>query len=382
MRFLIIALLALLTGNTAYTQTDSCRLRISVLTCSPGAELYSIFGHTAIRVIDSTQGEDVVFNYGTFDFSDPDFYTKFIRGKLDYFLNPEPYREFIRFYQEEQRSITEQELLLSCQEKLALRQALEVNLLGANKYYKYDFLFDNCTTRVRDQLQKHIPGLVMQTPLTAPGTTFRNMIHSYLDNGGQPWSKLGIDILLGSRMDKAVTVNESMFLPDFLLKGIDSARKGAQPLVATKKDLFVASPVSTAQNKWIPLLAFSLLGLAILLLSKWKHKSGKAVMRIIDSILLYVTGLTGCLLVFMWFGTDHSACAANYNLLWALPTNLVAGCYVWKKPSWIKKYFLYAGFLQIGTLLGWLFLPQQLNISLVPVVLLLAYRHFQLAANN
>lgn len=380
MRFSLLLLACTLFIGT-YAQTDSCRLRISVLTCSPGAELYSIFGHTAIRITDSTRGEDVVFNYGTFDFGDPDFYSKFVRGKLDYFLNPEYYQEFIRFYQEEQRSITEQELQLSCAEKLALVQALKVNLQGANKYYKYDFLFDNCTTRVRDLLEKHIPGLVIQTRLTPPGTTFRHMIHGYLDNGGQPWSKLGIDILLGSRMDHVVTVNESMFLPDFLLKGVDSANKSGQQLVAAKKELFVATPIPSHQNKWIPLLYFSIFGFVVLLLSQWKHERGKAIIRVIDSIILYITGLIGCLILFMWFGTDHTACASNYNLLWALPTNLVAGCYVWKKPSWIRKYFLYAGFLQIGILLGWLFLPQQLNISLVPVVLLFAYRNFQLAAN-
>lgn len=376
-----LALLASLFFFTAGAQADSCHIRISVITCAPGEELYALFGHTALRITDSTKGEDVVFNYGTFDFSDPDFYAKFVRGKLDYFLNPEYYHDFIRFYREEQRGITEQELKLTCAEKQAVIEALRVNLQPANKYYKYDFLFDNCTSRVRDLLQKHIPGLTMQTQLTAPGTTFRHMIHTYLDNGGQPWSKLGIDILLGSRMDRAVTVQESMFLPDFLMKGVDSATRQGTSVVSARKQLFTSTPVSHKQNKWVPLLVFSLFAFGVLLLSRWKSKTGKALTRIADSVLLYLTGLTGLLLLFMWFFTDHVACVNNYNLLWMLPTNLVAGFFLWKRPNWLKKYFLYAGFLQIAILFAWLFLPQQLNISLVPVVLLLAYRYYQLSAN-
>ncbi|BAV04198.1 protein of unknown function [Filimonas lacunae] len=380
MRHFISFVLALaISTSLAFGQPDSCRLRISVITCAPGAELYSLFGHTALRITDSTRHQDVVFNYGTFDFSDPDFYSKFVRGKLDYFLNPEPFDGFMQFYQEEQRGITEQELNMTCAEKQALLEALKTNLQGSNKYYKYDFLFDNCTSRVRDQVQHNIPGVTMQAPLVPEGTTFRNMIHVYLDNGGQPWSKLGIDLLLGSRMDRPVTVNESMFLPDYLLKGVDSAKKGDKtPLVLQKKQLFSASPDLSPQNKHVPLIVFSVIAVVVLLLSQWKQKAGTTLMLIIDSIGLYVTGLVGVLLLFMWFCTDHVACAANYNLLWALPTNLLAGFFIYKRPTWVRKYFLYLAFLQIAVLVAWIFLPQQLNIAFLPVVIITAWRSFQL----
>lgn len=379
---LTVMLLALLISYSSFAQADSCRLRISVLTCSPGEELYSIFGHTAMRVTDGATGRDIVFNYGTFDFDEPGFYIKFIRGKLNYFLSVEDYAEFIQFYQYDQRGITEQVLDIPCEQKQILYKALVTNLQGSNRYYKYDFLFDNCTSRIRDQIQHNVSGVQMQSRLTEPGTTFRNMIHGYLDKGGQPWSKLGIDIFLGSKMDRPVTINESMFLPDFLMMELDSARQATSgPLLSSSRQVLTPAPFTSKQNKWMPLLIFSIIAFCILLLSQLKNKAGRVIIRLIDSLLLYLTGLAGILLLIMWFATDHVACANNWNLLWALPTNFVAAFYLWKKPVWVKKYFTFAGFLQISLLLGWIFLPQHLNIALVPIVLIMAYRHFQLAAN-
>ena len=379
---LLATVLLLTAGYTSFSQSDSCNIRISVITCSPGAELYSTFGHTAIRVTDSTRGSDIVFNYGTFDFSDPDFYLKFVRGKLNYFLSAEQYTEFLQFYQYEQRGVVEQVLQLTCAEKIKLYKALQVNLQGSNRYYKYDFLFDNCTTRVRDMVQQQVGGITIGTPLTPARTTFRNMIHGYLDKGGQPWSKLGIDILLGSLLDDTVTLQQSMFLPDYLEKGTAVAVKANGVRLADATiPVYKAQPVATAQDKWVPLLVFSITGLIVLLLSQLKSKTARFIIRIIDSLILYVTGLAGFLLLFMWFGTEHLLCSYNYNLLWALPTHFVAAFFIWNRPLWVRKYFRLAGFLQIGVLLGWLFLPQHLNIALVPIVLIMAYRCFQLAAD-
>ena len=127
-----------------------CKLRISLLTCDPGEDLYTTFGHSAIRVIDSAEGSDRVYNYGTFDFSDPTaFYVKFIKGGKDlkYFLSVDDFPDFMREYEYYQRSVREQELNLNCGEKTRLKLALLNNAMGENKFYKYDFLFDNCSTR-------------------------------------------------------------------------------------------------------------------------------------------------------------------------------------------------------------------------------------------
>lgn len=152
LRLLIVVIFSI-SFQTINAQASS-GLRISLITCSPGQELYSTFGHSAIRVIDSARSSDWVFNYGTFDFNDPDFYTKFIQGKLLYFVSLERTVDFISQYQYEQRKVIEQELQLNESEKLFIQQYLFENLKPENRFYPYDFFFDNCTTRLRDLLEK------------------------------------------------------------------------------------------------------------------------------------------------------------------------------------------------------------------------------------
>ncbi len=137
-----------------FAQNDSCHLRISILTCSPGEELYSTFGHSAIRITDSVSHHDIVYNYGTFNFDEPGFYTKFIRGKLSFYLSTDDFESFMNEYLEEKRDITEQVLNLTCAEKYNIVMLLQANMMAANRTYKYDFTFDNCTTRLRDLIEK------------------------------------------------------------------------------------------------------------------------------------------------------------------------------------------------------------------------------------
>lgn len=379
----LLALFTLFSSRLA-AQDDSCHLRISVLTCAPGEELYSTFGHSAIRVIDSTTHQDFTFNYGTFNFDDPGFYTNFLLGKQNFFLSVSNFDSFMPEYVYEQRTVTEQVLELGCAEKKRILDALKRNYQPENRFYKYDFFYDNCTTRIADLLKKNVPGYTIARPLTPAGTSFRDLIHGYLDKGGKPWSKLGIDILLGSPIDKKVTTDEAMFLPDYLKKGIDSAVAYPQPhgILKSTRNLFEGHPEDTAQGKYVPLILFSLVSLGILLLSLSQRKAARIIVRVMDSLLLYLTGLAGLLLLFMWLATDHAVCRNNYNLLWALPTNFIAAFFIWKRPLWVRKYFSVAGCLQIGILLFWWALPQQLNIALVPIVIVLAFRYFQLAKNK
>jgi hypothetical protein len=199
-------------------------LRISLITCTPGDDLYSIFGHSAIRVIDSVALKDYVFNYGTFDFDDKNFYIKFMRGKLLYFLSMDNTADFISFYQYFNRGITEQVLQLTDQEKISIQRFLYNNLKNENKFYQYDFFYDNCTTRPRDIILKNTTNRPVLPFAMSPQTTFRSAIHQYLDRSGQSWSKLGIDILLGVRTDKIMTAEEQQFLPDNLMASIDQSQ--------------------------------------------------------------------------------------------------------------------------------------------------------------
>ncbi|WP_153797538.1 Lnb N-terminal periplasmic domain-containing protein [Foetidibacter luteolus] len=379
-RWLLPAVVFFLSFYIAGAQTDSsCHVRISVLTCTPGSELYSTFGHTAIRVIDSTRRTDLVFNWGTFDFDDPDFYMKFVRGKLEYFLSVEPYNEFIRVYQYEQRSIWEQVLSIDCSHKKQMLNALSKNLQGANRYYKYDFLLDNCTSRVRDIVFANLSGLAITDSLVQYGFTYRNQIHEYLDEGAKPWSKLGIDILLGSMMDKPVTNWNAMFLPDYLMQGLDESNLAAEGVIEPSNIIYQASPPDIQSWKYAPLMIFSIICTLFFGLSLLKNRWAVSITRLFDSLLLYITGLLGILLLFMWFGTDHTVCQKNYNLLWALPTNIFAAFFLWKKALWLRRYFLLLALIYGMLLVTWFWLPQQLNIALIPLVLYLLLRCSKLA---
>src|ERR1700754_237019 len=193
---LLLLLVVLHQASFSVAQTDSCHLHISLLTCSPGEELYSSFGHTAIRVSDRATGMDIVFNYGTFDDSDSYFYLKFTRGLMLYALSAYSFRDFQYEYKMQNLGVIEQTLQLSCDEKNKLLKQLQQNAQEANRYYYYYFLDDNCTTRAKDMIRKNAAaGLTLNNILPTDRPTFRNLIHSYLDKSDQPWSKLGIDIL-------------------------------------------------------------------------------------------------------------------------------------------------------------------------------------------
>lgn len=364
-------------------QSDSCKIRISLLTCTPGQELYSTFGHSAYRVVDSSTNTDLAFNYGTFDFDDPGFYQKFIKGKLLYFVSVDSLPAFLWEYQYYKRGVTEQVIHLTCDEKQKMLAALVENAKEENKYYRYDFNYDNCTTRLRDILEK-ITGKPMQTKNILPHTktTFRHLIHDYLDRGGQQWSKLGIDILLGSPLDKKISNRESMFLPDYLMMGLDSTVSDNQPLVVEKNILIPEFAESKSKTFFTPLVVFSIIFFLIVALSYLKSGSWKLFFRIFDFTLFFGLGLFGVLLLFMWFGTDHAMCKNNFNLLWALPVHLLVAFLVFSKKEWVNSYFRFIFFYTLALLAAWFFLPQQLNIDLLPVMGIILVRSFLIAKKS
>ena len=364
-------------------QPDSCDIRISLLTCTPGTELYSTFGHSALRVYDSVNNTDLVFNYGTFDFYDPDFYNKFVKGKLLYFVSIDSLPSFMEEYDYYKRGITEQAINISCEEKQRMVAALFENAKEENKYYRYDFNYDNCTTRLRDMLEK-AAGKQLETKniLPKPGTTFRNLIHVYLDRGGQQWSKLGIDMLLGNPMDKKVTNREAMFLPDYLLMAFDSSNLNGQPVVQEKEILLNYFDSYKTTSGITPMIVFGVLFLLIAALSFFTRRTWNSFFKIVDFFFFVMVGLLGVLILFMWFGTEHAMCRNNFNLLWALPTHLPVAFMLFSKKQWVNTYFRFIFFYTIALLLAWFFLPQQFNTALLPVLGIILIRSFYLSKRN
>lgn len=376
-RVVLLFLVTLLFSRSAFSQTDSCNMQISLLTCSPGEELYSTFGHTAIRAKDAATGMDIVFNYGTFDDSDPTkFYWDFTRGLMLYTVSAYPFSDFVEDYRQEQRGVIEQDIQLSCAEKNKIFNALRENVQEQNRHYYYYFHQDNCTTRARDMVVNNTAHpVVVKNILPAKIPSFRNLLHNYLDKGHQPWSKFGIDILLGANLDKKVTNQTAMFLPDYLMKGFDSASTGNKPLVgATQTVLSVPSRPEEAPNWFTPFVLFAAIFIFITALSILKGNSSSTLLRLFDISFFLLLGLLGVLLATLWLIRVDTVCRNNWNLLWALPTHLPVVFVMHRGRKWVKNYFRAVCVLTV--LLGgtWFVLPQALNPAIIPILGLILVR--------
>jgi hypothetical protein len=382
-RRILIALLLLASFQFSHAEETSSRLRISLLTCSPGKDLYAVFGHSALRIVDSAVGTDIVYNYGTFDFDDPDFYTKFVRGKLWYFLSQAYFADFIYEYDYFKRPVTEQVLMLTDAEKIALQQAIFDNLREENRYYQYDFLFDNCTTRLRDLIFKtKTASAFLPPPLVEKGTTFRDHLHVYLDKAEMPWTKLGIDILLGAGADRVMNVEESMFLPDPLMQGVKLAGKQGRQL-EQESSVLLDFPVSGKDALWpswtIPALVFAVFALAIFLLSFSSNVVSQQWLNWLDLFVFGLSGLLGLLLLFTWFGTDHGSFRYNLNLFWASPLNMLFFYGNAKKTGWFKKWLKINSILILLLAGAYLVWPGIINPLLFPVIIVLSFRSWLLS---
>ncbi len=364
--FLILAMVCL----PATAQTLSPTAKISLLTCGPGEELYSSFGHSAVRVCDTAQKLDIVFNYGTFDFNAPNFYLNFVRGKLNYKLSVVNFGLFMFEYETSERWVVEQEFQLTHEEKEKVFAFLLHNRLPENCYYLYDFLFDNCTTRIRDLLENlFAEQLVFPNVPLEPAPSFRTMLHAYLTE--MPWSELGIDIV-----DGLVAPRQYMFLPDYLLAATDGANIHGTALATPEAYLYVPETPPARKAFFTPMVVFALLFIAVLI-----AYFAKLPLKWFDFSWFLILGGLGLLLVFMWVGTDHWVTKENFNLLWALPLHAFAVFFLFKKqrPQWLLWYFAVNTLLCVALLLCWQLLPQQLNNALIFVVALSGFRSYTLA---
>lgn len=370
--FFLVPLLAFAQGRTL-----SEKAQISIITCAPGQEqLYSAFGHSAIRVYDPDLRVDHAFNYGVFDFDQPNFYLNFARGSSFYKLAVMYYPDFLYTYQYYNRSVTEQILNLTADQKQTIFNFLIWNAQPENASYRYDYFYDNCATRVRDVFANQLKGVVtFDSTYIQTDYTIRELTDLYLTY--QPWGDLGIDICLGLPMDKKASPYEYMFLPDYIQSSFNHAHNDAtnSALVKSEQVVFRADPMSLSNGLFHPWVVFGIFLLVIVLLTYRDFKRNK-ISFWLDGLLLLGTGLIGILLLLLWTSTDHQAAAKNFNLLWALPTNLVALYFILsKKLKSLSKYYHITFAVNVSVLLSWPFLAQALNIFLVPFVLALAIRY-------
>ncbi len=377
MKRLIFIITLFLVYQQLFTQTTD-NLQISLITCNPGNELYSVFGHSAIRVIDRSKGYDKVYNYGTFDFNTPNFYLKFARGYLNYELTVSSMRRFMAEYRHTNRSVFEQVLILNDEEKQKIYNSLEYNAQPENKFYQYDFFFDNCATRIRDICSKEFAGSLKFNAADYKAQTFREMILPYLE--AHKWSRFGINLVLGQVADKEADLNDGMFLPDYLKMVFAGATFNDKLLCAPVQTLFKQTNTDnrTAFLK-SPIFVFSAIFLLIALSTYFEIKRKKR-FKLIDFMLFLSVGITGLILFLLWFATNHKAVVENWNLIWAVPIHLFVafGLFRQRKSFWRKYYFLLVSIAAILVLPFWFIIPQHLDFAIIPILLMISLRAFRI----
>ena len=353
-------------------------VQVSLLTCSPGTEVYSLYGHTALRCRNFTKQEDLVYNYGVFSFQQPRFVWRFILGECDYILQPVPWPYFIEEYSRRGSLVTEQILDLTSVEANRLSLLLYVNALPENCQYRYNFLYNNCTTKVRDVIERALDGRV-EYPHMAEKKTYRDILHEYVSVDA--WAKEGNDALLGADVDTILTDRAAMFAPEYMMHyaqdaNIRMANNDCRKLVK-KTEIYQPKnhlqkieklPFTPLQLATV-LLFFSLLVLAVeykfhFMCWGW------------DALLLLLQGLSGCLLVFMFLFSEHPGVASNWLVLLLNPLPLFA------LPSVVKsainrKRTVWHSFIFVHLTLFIIFsvwIPQNFGDMVVPLALILLTR--------
>ena len=374
----ILLIISSLSAVNAQGNTLSDSATLSLITCSPGPQIYALFGHTAIRLVDPARGLDIVFNYGMFNFNKPNFYLKFIQGATDYELGAYETKYFLPEYRERNSSVTEQMLNLTTVEKQQLADALFVNYQPENREYRYNFVYDNCSTRPRDKILSVIKDKVVYDYVSEP-QTFRNWVGTY--TGENTWAKFGIDMLLGREADELSTRWSSMFLPEVLCREFGAvkiiAHDGTTRSLVNAEKIIVPRQDSIVKTNFLQLpitvtLTVLLLGVFLIFYEKRRKKYFK----IIDSVLLIVSGLAGVIIFYLMFFSVHPLVHSNFNLLWCNPLNVLVGLFLWnRKLRSVINYFQLANVLLFfGALLVFVLSVQALNVAFIPLIVLLLVR--------
>lgn len=377
-KWLLIIVLFTWSITNAQETKLSPQAEISVLTIGPGTSLNDSFGHSAFRIADLNNDLDLVFNYGIYDFDTPNFYVKFAQGKLNYLMGLNYYDDFLASYMAQNRNVQEQILNLNAHQKQKLFDYLLNNYQPENRAYLYDFFYDNCATRIRDVVDNVMhDDIVFNTPKELEEKTFRTLIHENLNKNS--WGSMGIDLALGSVIDKKAVPREYMFLPKFIFLFFENAtiNKSQSPLVK-ETNLIYEKAERRIKNSFItsPLIVFGLMSLIIIVLTYSDYKKNKRTIWL-DMFLFSATGLIGIVILLLWFATDHKGTANNYNILWAFALNLlVLGQAVKKVPkNWFVKYLKFLLIMLCLLTLHWFMGVQVFAITLIPIFAALAIRY-------
>ncbi len=348
---------------------------VYLLTCGPGTETYSIYGHSALRVVISADHSDNVYNWGVFDFNTSHFVWKFAKGRLDYMLDTESLKSFLQEYFYEQRYVYSQKVNLDAGETKILLSLIKENLKPENKSYRYDFFYDDCSTRIRDLFEKSIGSILLYPPAeTGNVPTFREMVGKY--QNPYPWYKFGVDLIMGATADRKALFRDRMFLPidmkDELSQAVINRSGKMIPLLQNPVTVLDFNPPVVRQNFFTsPSFVFTLIMIIVIVLSSLVK--GKTTNKIMDLLIFSVFSTLAVLMIFFNFFSDHQQMKWNLNILWLNPIILV--CLVMliinrKGAGWFRIVFYFSALFVVLQFI----LPQTFNIAIIPLVLIILFR--------
>ena len=374
LRKLLTFSIVLLLSATAKPQDST---EVYLLTCSPGTESYSMYGHSAVRVVDRSSNLVIVYNWGVFDFSTPDFNYKFARGRLNYMLAISSYERFILEYFNEERSVFSQKVNLSADDIDELKLFLGNNMLEENRYYLYDFFMDNCATRIRDIFETIFDDRLIypEQPETVQ-PTFRDRLDEY--RADMVWLDMGMDLLLGSLSDRECGFRESMFLPDYLMSNLAQAQilvdGNLEPLLFEPETIFEFSlPKRESRIFMQPWFQISILALLIIFFSfRIKQKISQNIFDILFFTAMFVLSF---LMIFTNYLTEHAAMGNNFNMVWLNPLLLITPFLVLsKRPfDWLWRTHIVLSVIFMTLII---FIPQSINPGYIPVIVILITRSY------
>ena len=346
-------------------------VRISLLTCAPGSEIYALFGHSAIRCENPEKDQDWVFNYGMFSFKEPNFVMRFVKGETDYQLGVVPFRYFETEYALRGSSVYQQVLNLTDEEKVKLISLLEENYLPSNRVYRYNYFYDNCTTRARDKVEESIQGKVVY-PETEKEVSFRDIIHEF--TAGSEWGEFGIDLCLGSEADEPIDERKQMFAPFYMME----AARGAMihradtvvPLVLEEFKVVDAVLEDEPAFPLSPMTCAMGLLVATAFVVGWGIRKGRPCLAW-NVLMFFLQGLGGCIVAFLFFFSLHPTVGSNWLLmlfhplaLFYLPIMIYRGIKGKKDPYHWLNVVLLTSFMILMP-----FISQEFNLTVLPLAL-------------
>lgn len=354
--------------------------QISLLTNAPWDEaIYSIFGHTSVRVKDSVRKLDSVFDFGIFNMRKDNFILLFIKGETDYMVIASDYQDYLQNRMEGGIGVVEQIFNFTQEEKQNIFDALVINTLPENRVYRYNYFYDNCSTRPRDIIEKYIKAKLIYTP-TNKQQTYRDLVHEC--SSVHPWMQFGIDLVIGAEADKVITDRQKDFLPTYLMRAYEGAiikneaddmNRGL--LLSTKT---VLEPKPFSENLPVtPLYAGLILLTLTLIISFISYKKrAVTISKVFDTLLFLTAGLGGCIIFFLMFFSIHPCTNPNWNIIWLNPLQLIVAFLFFVKS--LSKYVYYYHFINfvalLAFLLAWSLIPQQLEIAFIPFIMSIVIR--------